>query len=206
MKKEIFSLAWSEIKGYWPYAILVVLVVFYMFRSIDLNKKSIGHESDAAKYEAVANEYKKLSEDQGAVIEKYKTELEIVDSERDSLSLIVDGFEPEIVNIIEYITSESTLPKDVDSAKTVLISNIRLISLERKALVNAVVKRDEIIAAQDAQIALLNKRIVLLVSANESLTDSNLALKKQVRKEVRKRRLTTVAGIAAGVAIIIIAQ
>lgn len=203
MKKEIFSLEWKRIRGYIPVIGIGAICAFYMFQNVDLSKKSISHQQNAEIFMAKNEVLESRQAELNVVINDLKNAAIENDNQRDSLSFIVDGFEPEIVNIIEYITNNENDPQVIDSAKSVLISNINLMVIERKALINAVSERDEIIAAQDAQIIVLNERIGLLTSSNESLTEANLSLKKQVRKEVIKRRVSNVVGLAVGVAVVV---
>ena len=207
MKKKIISLSWLKIRPSILYVVAVLFIGLYIFKSVDFNKASVNHESDTKNYKAQIEILKDYSEDNVQKIEVLTAELYDANVELDSMSSIVDNIVPDIIHTVEYVVNpENYDDPEYESSKENLIVGIKTMIIERQVLIKAVEARDVIIYAQAIQIENLNKQIKLMNESSKSMLLSNLALKKQVRKEVRKRRLTTVVSVAAVVGIIIITK
>jgi hypothetical protein len=204
MKKKLITFAWSELRPYLPYVIGAIIVVcVYVFKDVQLKDEVYRSEGRVETLMEMVEDHADINLELLEEVEQLKKDAEIADAERDSLSALVDSFEPEIIRTIEYITDGSNDEEKIDSAKHQLVTGIEIMSLERKGLIEAVESRDEIIAIQGRQINNLNSQVGLLVESNDELFATNKQLKKQIRREVRKRRLITIVSVAAVVATIV---
>jgi uncharacterized membrane-anchored protein len=171
-----------------------------------MSNLSLVHEQNEKVLKAKIEMLEEQAEEREVVIRELKIDVDIANETRDSLTALVDTFEPEIINTIEYITdglnNGDTI--GVERAKQTLIAHIETMRLERVELKSAIDDRDQLILLQGKQIDNLNRQIGLLVESKEELILTNKQLKKQIRREVRKRRLTLVASGAAIVGIIFI--
>jgi uncharacterized membrane-anchored protein len=200
------TINWSKIKLFGTIAIIAVLIGLYTFSKVEMNEQSLVHEQNEKVLKAKIEMLEEQAEEREVVIRELKIDVDIANETRDSLTALVDTFEPEIINTIEYITdglnNGDTI--GVERAKQTLIAHIETMRLERVELKSAIDDRDQLILLQGKQIDNLNRQIGLLVESKEELILTNKQLKKQIRREVRKRRLTLVASGAAIVGIIFI--
>jgi cell division protein FtsB len=204
MTKQIV-IDWTLVRRIGIVAVLLTVSLLYIFKTVEYNKEVLVHEAVYESYEDQIESLKKRIEIKDSEIKVLKEELVESDEELDSMSRIVDVVEPQMIEKIEYITQvENYTDEEYESSKDNIINGIKAMSAERKLLFKSIASRDVIIKAQSIQIKNLNQQIDLLDKGNEQLVLANKSLKKQLRKEVRKRRLTTLAGIGAVVGVIFI--
>jgi len=183
-------------------SIVAVLIALFVFQKVDYDEKALEFEQNEKILNAKIEMLEEQIENRDFEIRELQTEVNAANAYRDSLTQVVDEYEPTIVNTIEYITSGDSV--EVEKAKQDLINYVNTVKLERAELKRAVADRDEIIELQALQIDDLNRQIGLLVESKDQLVLTNKQLKKQIRKEVRKRRLTVVGSVAAIVGVIFI--
>lgn len=208
MKKEIFSLAWSEFKPYSPYFIGAIILMIWLWASpVNINDGKVDEYHEAyIESQAKLEVYLGRAKEDSVKIVKLQKELDIIKASKDSLGVIVDNIVPGVVGTIQYISTPGATQAQIDSARAGLLADFETAKLERKTLKETVIKQDQVIAAQYQLIADLNKGIEFLQESNANLANENKQLRKLVRKEVRKRRLSYVVGAAAVAGVILLSN
>lgn len=204
--KDIFNLAWSDIKPYFPYVIgAIILALWFWASPVDIDDGKVDQYHDAyVESQAKLEVYLGRAKDDSIKIVKLQKELDIIKASKDSLGVVVDNIVPGVVGTIQYISTPGATQAQIDSARAGLLANFEIAKLERKTLQETVIKQDQVIEAQYELIANLNKGIEFLHESNPNLANENKRLKKLVRKEVRKRRITTVLVVAAAVTAVVL--
>ncbi len=183
-------------------SVIALITVLFVFKKVDYDEKALVFEQNEKILSAKIEMLEEQIAERDFEIRELQTEVDEANAYRDSLTSVVDEYEPTIINTIEYITNGDSI--EAEEAKKDLLTYVNAVKLERIEFKQAIADRDEIIELQQAQIDDLNRQIGLLVESKDQLDLTNKQLKKQIRKEVRKRRLTTVGSIAAIVGVIFI--